>query len=241
MSNLNTGFDKYAAQYEAALHRGISVSGESQDYFARRRIVWLGERLARLGERPKRILDFGCGTGAATRFFLELVPGAVVTGIDVSELSLEVARQANPMPRAEFIPLDRYTPKGDIDVAFCNGVFHHIPIESRGEAVHYVYRSLRVGGLFAFWENNPWNPGTRYVMSRIPFDRDAVPLSAPVGRALLRRWGFDVVTTEFLFIFPRLLRCLRGLEPSLSHLPLGAQYQILCRKRDAPVAMAHQP
>jgi hypothetical protein len=25
-------------------------------------------------------------------------------------------------------------------------------------AVDYVYRSLRPGGLFAFWENNPWNP-----------------------------------------------------------------------------------
>ena len=38
--------------------------------------------------------------------------------------------------------------------------------------------ALRPGGLFAFWENNPWNPGTRLVMSRIPFDRDAITLSA---------------------------------------------------------------
>src|SRR5690242_16911286 len=124
MLNLDhAGFDKYAAQYEAALQRGISVSGENQDYFARGRIQWLANCLARLGERPKRFLDFGCGTGSATRFLLELVPDAFVTGIDVSELSLEVARRANPGPNAEFIPLDRYTPNGDVDVAFCNGVF----------------------------------------------------------------------------------------------------------------------
>jgi SAM-dependent methyltransferase len=225
-----TGFDKYAAHYEAALQRGISVSGENQAYFARRRIEWLAACLSRLGQRPKRILDFGCGTGSATRFFLEFVPGASVTGIDISELSLEVARQSNPAPYAQFVAMERYTPDGDIDLAFCNGVFHHVPPENRVDVVRYIYQSLSAGGLFAFWENNPWNPGTRYVMSRIPFDQDAVPLSAPEGRTLLRKGGFDVLSTDFLFIFPKILRHLRVLEPTLSHLPLGAQYQVLCRK-----------
>jgi hypothetical protein len=36
-------------------------------------------------------------------------------------------------------------------------------------------------------ENNPWNPGTRYVMSRIPFDRDAIPLTPSAARHLLKR------------------------------------------------------
>ena len=226
-----TGFDEYAGHYEGALQRGLSVSGENQDYFARRRIEWLAGCLAKSGDRPKRILDFGCGTGSSTRFFLELVPGASITGIDISELSLEVARQANPTQYAEFIPLERYTPNGDMDLAFCNGVFHHILPAKRDEAVRYICRSLSVGGLFAFWENNPWNPGTRYVMSRIPFDRDAIPLSAREGRTLVQRRGLDVLSTDFLFIFPRILRYMRGLEPALSHLPFGAQYQILCRKR----------
>lgn len=50
--------------------------------------------------------------------------------------------------------------------------------------VDLVRRSLRPGGVFAFWEINPWNPGTRHVMSRIPFDRDAIMLTPPEARWL---------------------------------------------------------
>jgi hypothetical protein len=81
---------------------------------------------------------------------------------------------------------------------------------------------LKPGGWFCFWENNPWNPGTRIVMSRIPFDRDAVTLSAPQASRLLRAAGFTVVTTDFLFIFPNFLRHCRPVEPWLCRLPLGA-------------------
>jgi SAM-dependent methyltransferase len=63
------------------------------------------------------------------------------------------------MQPASFFTLSGYQPAGQADLAFCNGVFHHIPLEERAEAVAYVYRSLRPGGLFAFWENNPVEPG----------------------------------------------------------------------------------
>jgi len=82
----------------------------------------------------------------------------------------------------------------------------------------------------AFWENNPWNPGMRYVMSRIPFDRDAVTLTAPETRRLLQAGGFEVLRTDFLFIFPRVLSWFRCVESLMTQLPLGAQYQFLCRK-----------
>jgi len=79
----------------------------------------------------------------------------------------------------------------------------------------------------------PWNPATRYVMSRIPFDRDAITLSPPAARRLLREARFEVMHTDFLFFFPRYLSWLRSLEPRLTRLPPGAQYQILCRKPEA--------
>jgi hypothetical protein len=89
---------------------------------------------------------------------------------------------------------------------------------------------LQPGGFFAFWENNPWNPGTKIVMSRIPFDRDAITLSYLEARQMLKRAGFQVLRTDFLFIFPRFLRWLRPLETLVARIPFGAQYQILCRK-----------
>jgi hypothetical protein len=70
-------------------------------------------------------------------------------------------------------------------------------------------------------------------MSRIPFDHDAITLTPPQARCLLRAGGFEVLRTDFAFIFPRMLAALRRLEPRVSLLPLGAQYQILCRKPGA--------
>jgi SAM-dependent methyltransferase len=125
---------------------------------------------------------------------------------------------------------DQYVPGAAIDLAFSNGVFHHIRPADRPSTIDYIYRALRPGGIFALWENNPWNPGTRYVMSRIPFDRDTTPLSASETRGLLRAGGFEILRTDYLFVFPRFCSWFRALEPRLSGLPLGAQYQVLCRK-----------
>lgn len=70
----------------------------------------------------------------------------------------------------------------------------------------------------------------RYVISRIPFDRDAITLTPPEARRLLGDGGFQVLRTDFLFIFPRWLGWLRRLEPGLTGWPLGAQYLVLGRK-----------
>jgi SAM-dependent methyltransferase len=115
-------------------------------------------------------------------------------------------------------------------LAFCNGVFHHIPLDERPQVVRYIADCLRPGGLFALWENNPWNPGTRYIMSRVPFDRDAVTLTAREARALVEAIGLRVVRTDYCFVFPRVLSALRRFEHYMMPLPIGAQYQVLCQK-----------
>jgi SAM-dependent methyltransferase len=119
--------------------------------------------------------------------------------------------------------------KGEFHLAYCNGVFHHIAPGERLEALALIRGALGAGGLFSFWENNPWSPAARYVMSRCAFDRDAILLSPPEARALLRRGGFQILRTDFRFIFPRALRALRPVEDAVYRLPLGAQYQVLCR------------
>ena len=119
-----------------------------------------------------------------------------------------------------------------MDLAYCNGVFHHIPPQQRVRAVAVVNGALHVGGLFSLWENNPWNPATRYVMSRCAFDRDAQTLTPPETQSLLRKGGFEILRTDFRFIFPRVLRVLRKLEDLLYGLPFGTQYHILSRKNN---------
>jgi SAM-dependent methyltransferase len=223
-------FDTYATEYDAALAQGLSISGENKEYFARGRALWLARRLVELGEWPSTALDFGCGTGSATPYLLEIGFTSIL-GIDVSAASIEEARRKQGSDRARFLPLHEYVPTGQMDLAFCNGVFHHIPMPERAAAVRLIHQSLRPQGLFSFWENNPWNPGTRYVMSRIPFDRDTATLTPPEAGRLLAGNGFDVLRTDYLFIFPRALKWLRPVERLLCRLPLGGQYQILCRRR----------
>jgi SAM-dependent methyltransferase len=175
-------------------------------------------------------MDFGCGTGSSSRLFFDILGIEYFVGMDESENSLEIARRKHGSKRAQFLLFDEYQPRGQFDVVFCNGVFHHIPPPARAPAIDYILRSLRPGGYFALWENNPWNPGTRYVMSRIPFDRDAITLSSREARYMLRLGGFEILRTDFLFIFPRILDWCRRVEPLCSRLPFGAQYQVLCRK-----------
>jgi len=193
-------------------------------------VSWLAAYLEKSGFRASQVMDFGCGTGASTPYLLDTLKAESVLGVDVSTSLLRVAERTFGSERARFSPIADYTAEGEIDLVFCNGVFHHIPLDQRAEAIAFILRSLRPGGLFAFWENNPWNPGTRYVMSKIPFDRDAITLTPPEARQLVQAGGLEVLRTDFLFIFPNALKFLRGLEPSVASLPLGAQYQVLCRK-----------
>jgi len=238
-------FDRYADEYDAALAQGLSVSGEDKNYFAQGRIAFLASCLPQAqnhGEEPPRsVLDFGCGTGSATPFFFALLPIKSLLGVDVSARSLAVARRAFGGARAQFLLPGELPRSLAVDLAFCNGVFHHIPLGERAAAVETVYQALRPAGLFAFWENNPWNPGTRYVMDRCPFDGDAVTLTPPEARGLLRAGGFQVLRTDFLFLFPRRLCRLRPLEARVSRLPLGAQYQVLCRKPGEALTHSSSP
>jgi SAM-dependent methyltransferase len=223
-------FDEFADSYDESLQQGLSVSGENKDYFAEQRIRWLAGRLNELTFTPRRILDFGCGTGSATPFFRSVFPAAAIVGADVSSRSIDTARKKFGSCGAEFHVLSGFQPRQPFDLAFCNGVFHHIPPADRPAAVDEVVRALAPGGWFAFWENNPWNPGTRIVMRRIPFDREAITLSPPEARHLLRHAGLRVQRTDSCFYFPRALRALRGLEPALAGVPLGAQYMVLAQR-----------
>jgi len=229
-TNDTSNFDDYAGSYDRALALGLAATGENQNYFARRRVEWLRRCLDRMQFIRNGTFEFGCGTGSNVPFLIELAGATSVVGIDTSGRSLEVARNTFGSLKAQFYGSGEYEARGRADLVFCNGVLHHIPPPDRAAAVEYLYRCLRPGGLLALWENNPWNPGTRYVMSRIPFDHDAITLSPPQSRRLVRAAGFEVLRTDCLFIFPHFLRWLRGLEPHLSALPIGGQYELLCRK-----------
>jgi len=223
-------FDSYATEYDQALAKSLAASGEGREYFARGRIEWLRQCLRGLDVKPVSVLDFGCGDGFTVPMLKQGLGATAAVGVDVSDKSLAVARGRNSDANTTYTRLDVYQPAGDLDVAYCNGVFHHIPLAERARAVALVRDSLKPDGLFSLWENNSWNPATRYVMSRCEFDKDAITLSAPETRRLLRAGGFKIVRTDFRFIFPRAMRIFRKFEDLLFRMPLGTQYQVLGRR-----------
>jgi SAM-dependent methyltransferase len=230
MNDAEDLFDQYAAAYEQALSNAIAPSGESREYFAEGRVAWLKRCLEERNQLTISLLDFGCGDGATTPLLLQAVNARHAMGVDVSAKSLEIARKIHGSERIHYESISDFQPSGQMDLAYCNGVFHHILPAQRASALAIVHGALRSGGYFSFWENNPWSLATRYVMSRCAFDRDAITLTPPEARALLRDGGFETLRTDFRFIFPRALRAFRKIEDFVYRAPLGTQYQILCRK-----------
>jgi len=230
MNDAEDLFDQYAAAYELALSNAIAPSGESREYFAEGRVAWLRRCLEERKQAINSLLDFGCGDGATTPLLLQALNAKSAVGVDVSAKSLEIARKRHTSERIRYESIGEFQSAAQMDLAYCNGVFHHIPPAQRAAALAMIHRALRVEGIFSFWENNPWSLATRYVMSRCAFDRDAILLSPPEARALLRDAGFEILRTDFRFIFPRALRAFRKIEDWVYRAPLGTQYQVLCRK-----------
>jgi trans-aconitate methyltransferase len=230
--NATTDFDGYAQSYDDTLNAGLKVSGEDSAFFAARRIEETAKAITELGLCPsrERAIDFGCGTGNSSQQLKEALGFEKIFGLDVSPASLAVARERFDDSALNFQTIESHTPAQNTDLIFCNGVFHHIPSVQREASLSYIRATLKPGGVFVFWENNPWNPGVHYVMRSIPFDHDAEKILPHTAVRLLRGAGFRTVRLRFFFVFPKALARLRVLEPALARLPLGAQYQIVATK-----------
>ncbi|MFZ1728676.1 MAG: class I SAM-dependent methyltransferase [Bacteroidota bacterium] len=220
-------------QYNAMLHKGLSVSGETKNYFAHGRVNQLKRIVDEMNIKPKTILDFGCGLGDTTYILNEAFAESFVMGVDPSANYISNARFENRVSSVDFKTEISLKEASAFDVCYVNGVFHHIKPDKRMEALAAIRRSLKKGAILAFFENNIMNPGTRIVMHRIPFDRDAQPFTHYHAKKLLRAAGFTVLEVRFLFIFPNVLSFLRPIERYLDRLPFGAQYCIIAENNEA--------
>ncbi len=224
-------FDSYSENYDATLNRSIALSGEDREFYARGRIKSLARYLTKENRTVSKMMDFGCGDGASIPLLLEYLNPKYLIGIDASTKSLDVARARNSSSLVSFLSSQDQQPTGELDLVYSNGVFHHIPPLDRKSNLDFIWRSLKPKGLFAFWENNPWNPGTRLAMWLNPFDREAVPIRPGKAISLLETSGFKVLAVHYEFFFPRFLAALRPWEGKLKGFPLGAQYLCLAEKQ----------
>ncbi|MEK6333516.1 MAG: class I SAM-dependent methyltransferase [Acidobacteriota bacterium] len=97
--------------------------------------------------RGLRVLEIGCGLGTDGAQFA--AAGADYTGIDLTEASIELARQKFEVAglRGEFRVADAEAldfPDNSFDLVYSHGVLHHTP--DTASAVHEIHRVLKPGG-----------------------------------------------------------------------------------------------
>jgi len=100
------------------------------------------------------ILDAGCGTGSASLNLATLFPKAQVTGINISEKSIEYAnKMANELnlDNVKFIVANILDLNGDLtkqkyDIIICKGVLHHTLTPEKG--MHILSELCNFNGYF---------------------------------------------------------------------------------------------
>ena len=125
----------------------------------------------------KSVLDYGCGTGTFSRFLQS--KGASVTGVDVSENMIEVAK-SNSSDKIAYYPISSggldFIPDNMFDFVVSNFVLCTVP--SRREIsmiLDQIYRVLKKGGLFVFMNSN-WDKsnGKEFISFKLEYCNDLV-------------------------------------------------------------------
>jgi len=229
---IDQNFDAFAETYREAHTQNIKyVSGADSFYFAEYKVK---ELLHFEKNREMTVLDLGCGDGATEVFFEKHFSLFSVTGIDVSERSIEEA-QKKELKSAVFqtynghsVPFD----SNSFDIVFVAGVLHHIAEAEQQGVINEVFRVLKNGGRLYLFEHNPMNPLTRYLVKTCEFDKGVKLLSANYCKSLLKKSGFQIMSQVYTIFFPRnrVFKPVIRIEKYLKKIPFGGQYYFRAAK-----------
>ena len=173
----------------------------------------------------KRVLEIGCGIGTDTINFAR--NGAQVTAVDLTEKSLEVARQRAEVfglqDRIRFIQanaeeLSSYVPIAPYDLVYSFGVIHHTPHPER--VIEELRKYVKPGGTVKIMVYNRWSwkvlwillvygKGQFWKLNRLIAEYSEAQTGCPVtysysrgeGRRLLEQHGFRVTDVFVGHIF----------------------------------------
>ena len=102
-----------------------------------------------------RALDFGCGTGRSTRLLRTL--GFNVTGVDVSEDMLRIARGVDPSGDYRLVPGDNFAEldAGAFHLVLCAFTFDNIPAADKARIFRDLAKLLAPGGTIVTIVSSP--------------------------------------------------------------------------------------
>jgi SAM-dependent methyltransferase len=171
-------FDEQYRHERPPLNGFYALSGARRDY---------ENRILRYA--GGRILEYGCGTGSHA--FALADRGAVVTGIDISNTAIELARSRGyppDNPRFELGNAEELRfPDRTFDLVCGTSILHHLDI---ARAVRELKRVLKPGGRGVFYEPVAYNPAVNLYRALTP------QLHTPDEHPLKRR-DFALMQREF--------------------------------------------
>lgn len=223
-------FDQYSDNYDELLQSSTRLIKNNDEFFATLKLhcikKWVME-----GNQANSILDFGCGIGKFSGLLAKCFPASDIHGYDISQRSLDRAREENSDLKNVIFSNELYTDRKYDFITIAN-VFHHIKAKERVNTFCKLRELLNPGSRIAIFEHNPLNLMTRYVVNSCPYDSDAELISARKLACLAGRGGFDVIWKRYLLFFPWSQTFFRKAEGLLRHLPLGAQYMLLLAEKN---------
>lgn len=248
-----TVFDHYYRSYK--LHFGEyiqahfdALTNPVRDFLLRR-------------EMGLSVLDIGCGCGTETLLFSTSSKRPRVTGLDLSEKYLQVARSRLDIVQKDlqekldckFLSSSIFDLPNDskFDVVWMSQTFHHV--EPREKFVPLVANFLNPGGLLVIADMNAWNPAIQLSVIRQRgfkpirifttqdgkehlFAHERITTSSNLAR-LFRGSGIEKVSVNMQRVFPNypisdnLMMNIEKLIPSILS-PAFSQYIYVGRKVD---------
>jgi SAM-dependent methyltransferase len=217
-------FNEYFEKYNTLMEKNLRILSPKGNisYFAEHKMA-IFKNLIR--KKPSKILEYGCGIGNNLPFIRKNFPTVPLWGCDTSEKSLEVARQHFPDVNF-FLISDEENTDLQFDCILVADVIHHIPHDQRHFYMKKILEYLEPRGEVVFFEHNPYNPLTRFLVNTCPFDENAELVSRGTIRGLMRNYGLTVLESGYCFYFPEFLRYFDRFERLLSYIPLGGKYYV---------------
>ena len=116
------------------------------EIFGQQLLAWL----ERKDIAPRKALDLACGTGVLCRILKEA--GMDVTGMDLSEGMITIAREQSPYVHFDVADMITYRPEQSFDLVTCTGdaVNHIGNLRDVASIFQNVYDCLVPGGWFVF-------------------------------------------------------------------------------------------
>ena len=124
----------------------------------------VGEQAIQLMRVPAdaRVLDVGCGSGWATRLLAQSAVNGRVTGIDISDEMIRLARDSSrTLPNVDFETASaEQLPFSDLEFTHAFSMESLYYYTNISKALGEIFRVLKAGGLFVavvdlYWENEP--------------------------------------------------------------------------------------